>query len=108
MNKYTVHDISKMLNVDPETVRRWIRTGNLNGTAMSKKGGYFVNEMELMKFVANKPKYRTLMLQRDLHVHETYDDLVKASLRQTLQDLISKRDRINKYIAQLETLLKEF
>ena len=42
MKMYTVKEIAKLCAVDCETVRRWIRSGQLNATINSKKEGVFV------------------------------------------------------------------
>lgn len=57
MNDYSVKQISELLNVDVETVRRWIRTDKLKGTKNSKKTGFVVSELELKRFLNSIPKY---------------------------------------------------
>ncbi len=57
MADYNVRQISELLNVDTETVRRWIRTNKLKGTKTSKKTGFVVPEAELKRFLNNIPKY---------------------------------------------------
>lgn len=37
MKTYSVAEIAKLLNVNKETVRRWIRSGQLKSTQKSKK-----------------------------------------------------------------------
>lgn len=37
MSEYNVKQISEMLNINPETVRRWIRNGKLDAKQASKK-----------------------------------------------------------------------
>lgn len=57
MADYNVKQISELLNVDSETVRRWIRTNKLKGTKDSKKTGFVVSESELKRFLNGIPKY---------------------------------------------------
>ena len=57
MKKYNVQQISELLNVTPETVRRWIREGKLNAKQTSKKEGNVIEESDLQKFVEKVPKY---------------------------------------------------
>lgn len=57
MSTYTVANISTMLGVTEETVRRWLRSGELHGTINSKKQGYIVEDSDLKEFVHNKTKY---------------------------------------------------
>ena len=44
MRNYNVVEIAKLLNVNKETVRRWIRSGDLKSTKTSKKHGNIINE----------------------------------------------------------------
>lgn len=60
MKTYTVKEISKILNKNPETVRRWIRDGKLKADQDSRKGGNYVTEAELQKFLKKTPKYAAL------------------------------------------------
>lgn len=57
MADYNVRQISELLNVDSETVRRWIRTDKLKGSKDSKKTGFVVSETELKRFLNSIPKY---------------------------------------------------
>lgn len=61
MKTYTVKDISEMLNINPETVRRWIRTGKLKATKDSRKSGNIVSEQMLHSFLKSSPKYAALV-----------------------------------------------
>lgn len=61
MNTYSVKEISTMLHTDPETVRRWIRTGKLKAEKpSSKKEGLVVTEAMLASFLSSAPKYAGL------------------------------------------------
>lgn len=108
MKRYKIHDISEMLNVDQETVRRWVRKGELVGTATSKKGGYYVDEYDLMVFVTKKPKYGLRLEQSSLPVSDICNDMFKEELQTTLREMIRERDRMNERIFQLEKLLEGF
>lgn len=57
MKQYSVKQISEILNINPETVRRWIRTGRLEAVQTSKKEGNIVSEESLKKFLRSTPKY---------------------------------------------------
>ena len=46
-----------MLNTNPETVRRWIRSGKLDAIQESRKGGNVVTEAMLDAFLKSSPKY---------------------------------------------------
>jgi len=57
MNNYTVKEIAELLKVNPETVRRWIRTNKLKSEQPSRKEGNVIFEKELDIFLKNNPKY---------------------------------------------------
>ena len=57
MKKYSVNEVAKMLNKNPETVRRWIRDGKLEANLPSKKQGHVFTEQMLDTFLANSPQY---------------------------------------------------
>ena len=57
MTTYNVKQIADMLDTNPETVRRWIRTGKLKAIQASRKEGNQISEMELRDFLKNNPKY---------------------------------------------------
>ena len=61
METYTVKEIATMLNTDPETVRRWIRSGKLKAEGrISNKEGHLVTSSMLKLFLENFPKYAGL------------------------------------------------
>jgi len=57
MKTYTVKEIAEMLQIDPETVRRWIRQGKLQAEQSSRKEGNVISEQRLQTFLAQTPKY---------------------------------------------------
>ena len=57
MDTYSVKQIADMLNTQPETVRRWIRSGKLHAEKASRKDGHVVTEGDLSKFLKSSPKY---------------------------------------------------
>lgn len=61
MKEYNVKQIAEMLNTNPETVRRWIRSGKLEANQSSKKSGNIISEQSLENFVRNTPKYAGLL-----------------------------------------------
>lgn len=48
MDTYSVKEIADMLNTNPETVRRWIRSGKLEAIQESRKGGNVVTKSMLL------------------------------------------------------------
>ena len=57
MNTYTVKEISGILKTNPETVRRWIRSGKLSTQKTSNKRGNIVSQEALNQFIKSRPKY---------------------------------------------------
>lgn len=57
MKSFTVKEISKILNTNPETVRRWIREGKLEAEQVTRKAGNTVTEEALKAFLKETPKY---------------------------------------------------
>lgn len=60
MKTYSVKDIAELLGTNPETVRRWIRSGKLKAEQESRKNGNTVTENELNSFLNKMPKYATV------------------------------------------------
>ena len=56
MDTYSVKEIADMLNTNPETVRRWIRSGKLEAIQESRKGGNVVTKSMLDAFLKASPK----------------------------------------------------
>ena len=48
----TVPEVAAALQVHVETVRRWLRTGQLRGRNLGGRSGYRVPRAELRRFVA--------------------------------------------------------
>lgn len=60
MNSYTVLDVAKLVGKNPETVRRWIRSGKLKAAQSSRKDGNVVLEDDLYCFLRSSAKYTGL------------------------------------------------
>lgn len=54
---YSSRDISRLLGVTEETVRRWARNGELDCTYSSRKDGYSIKGSEIVKFLTDHPRY---------------------------------------------------
>ena len=50
MDTYSVKEIADMLNTNPETVRRWIRSGKLEAIQESRKGGNVVTKSMFARY----------------------------------------------------------
>ena len=60
MKSYSVKEISELLNTNPETVRRWIRSGKLIADQSSRKDGNVVSEDNLYKCLRSIAKYSVI------------------------------------------------
>lgn len=103
MRKYSVTEIAKLLNVNEETIRRWIRFEGLKATQTSKKTGNIIDESDLYEFIQMKPKYRKMMCLLEPQINDTYS----KKLKELLSDLIAERDRLDDRINKIQTLLEE-
>ena len=48
---YTVEEIVDLLKVHEQTVRRWLRSGDLRGVLLGRKAGYRVRASDLAAFL---------------------------------------------------------
>lgn len=103
MKTYSVAEIAKLLNVNKETVRRWIRSGQLKSIQKSKRDGNVIDELDLFEFVQTKPKYRNMVGVPELQINNTYSE----ELNYLLNDLIYEYDKLNDEINKLQKILKE-
>ena len=58
MRAYTSIQVATLLNINPETVRRWIKSGLLKAEKGSNRTGYIIFESDLNVFISQNPKYR--------------------------------------------------
>lgn len=54
-DQFTVYELASILEVYPETVRRWQRSGKLRGTKTSRKTGFIFGIMDVIEFVEHDP-----------------------------------------------------
>lgn len=104
MRIYSVKKIAKMLYVEDETVRRWIRDSKIKAHRRSKKEGFIVNENDLLDFIKDKPKYHK-MFEAELLTETgiSSDELIRRQIKY----LITQRDEINERIIKLQSILEE-
>jgi excisionase family DNA binding protein len=50
----TVAEVAERLRLNPETIRRWLRRGDLKGIVFSDRGGYRVSESQLADFIERR------------------------------------------------------
>ena len=53
----TVAEIVDMLKVHEQTVRRWIKAGELRAIILGRKSGYRVRESDLRAFLAERDSF---------------------------------------------------
>ncbi len=51
----TVAQVAERLKVNPETVRRWLRAGQLHGTLLGDRAGWRIRESEVDAFLERGP-----------------------------------------------------
>lgn len=56
----TVEDIAARLKVHPESVRRWLREGQMMGYRMSRAAGWRVERREVERFLREGPRLEKL------------------------------------------------
>lgn len=101
MKIYSTKEISELFGVDNETVRRWIRTGELKAEQSSRKRGNIVYEKDLLDFISNKPKYKKMVSSKIQPINNTF------LLNDLLNDLIIQRDLLNDYITKVQSLIEK-
>ena len=72
MKTYSVKDIAMMLHTNPETVRRWIRTGKLKAVQSSRKDGNVVREEDLYKYLRSTTKYAAIAATTVFQLHTSH------------------------------------
>ena len=70
MDAYSVADVSKMLNVNEETVRRWIRNGKLKAIRAVGRGGNTVFLEDIVDFANKPPRAYLIFLEEWLNKNE--------------------------------------
>lgn len=100
MSTYNVQEISKLLHVNEETVRRWIRKGDLKAEQSSKKKGNIVNDYELYRFINDKPKYKAMIAKENKkHVEPPLNEIVNL--------LLTQRNLLDELILTLQSMTNE-
>lgn len=98
---YSVNQVAEKLNVSTETVRRWIRSGQIYATRLGGRSGYKISQDELNNFLR----------KRNIEYNDSLDSLESSNLINLLQDKFENADKdvidtINK-IGQRYILEKE-
>jgi len=51
----TVEEAAERLSVHEQTVRRWLRAGQLVGTSINRRAGWRIREAEIQRFLSEGP-----------------------------------------------------
>ena len=96
---YTVSQIASKLNVNPETVRNWIRDGRLNAIRSScKKKGYRIDEKSLSDFLDKNPVYK---------ISTKPFNLPKSNKSRRLREIRTRVEIIEKLVSEINELLED-
>lgn len=79
---YSTKEISILLGVTTERVRRWVRDDKLKAIKDCAKGGFKVKESDFEDFLRKNPKYRRVAVSG-----EACKDLAEANLNQRIFDI---------------------
>lgn len=88
MKYYTVNDISKILRVNPETVRRWVRNGELISVKSSRKTGNKISEIALEDFIRNHPKYNSDSTKETKDIGYNVDTMSYEELEKLVRKIV--------------------
>lgn len=91
---YTIKDISKLLNVSEEQVRRWCRSGQLKSLKHSRKRGYVIEKCDFFTFLDDNPKYKKAF------------DLGSDDNTLKIHSLEARLDKMKEEIVELENAIK--
>ena len=100
---YTVKEVAKVMDVNEETVRRWIRSGRLKCSRNRGRGGNKIMESNLIDF--KDDKYTTMLGWREkLGInHDTVPEVDEIVDDESIDERISELERaIGLLSAELE------
>lgn len=101
----TVADVAKLLQVTEETVRRWIRAGELSALNLGgRRGGYRIRRVDLATFIDSRYiRAKGVMAMEDTGTFIDLDTLA-ADWKVSYEDLIAEAERL----VQLDKIDGEF
>ena len=103
-NYYNVKEVSQILKVSEETVRRWARSGKLSGIQKSRKDGFIFLESEIVAFLMTSPKYALRNIEFDYTIFHAKYPVSCEGARTCIQktkaiiDEIKHIDELMKYL----------
>lgn len=87
---YTVDELAEALYKNPETIRRWCRTGKVNCVLNSRKEGYFIKGTIRNGKIFKTTEEASEHERKDLEfqIRRKVDETLKTSLDEDLERLI--------------------
>ena len=95
----TVHRAAKILNLTDETIRRYIRKGELKATLDSRKRGYQISADDLRDFRKRK-------LGRDDDVQIISKPPVKMNSEVVYKELVAEYKKLRESIDKIDKLME--
>ncbi|MDL2205787.1 helix-turn-helix domain-containing protein [Eubacteriales bacterium OttesenSCG-928-N13] len=87
MTYYTVAEIADAFGTNQETIRRWIRGGELEAEQGSLREGKKISEASLQAFLSKHPKYASIAAKSPLLGFVASVSLGKAVLERSIIDI---------------------
>lgn len=100
MKRYSVSDICKLIGRKHETVRQFIRSGEMKSDYEAGKYGATVTEEDLIDFIHRHPQYKKAF---EANYKVAVD---KSPLIKHLEELKAFRDDLDKQIVELEFMIQ--
>lgn len=88
MRLFTVQEVAEKLGTNPETVRRWVRTGKLEAVQNSRREGNMITEEMLRSFLNDYPKYAATWI-RTMGENAIPGLLANTSMSKHRQELVA-------------------
>ena len=73
--KYNVYQVAQMFDVSADTIRRWIKVGDLKSEIDSRRSGHVISESNLYEFVSQHPKYAARMAKEVLDHYPEFENV---------------------------------
>ena len=98
MKQYTIKEFAKAINVSPETVRRWDRSGKFPCTQRTKSGYRVYTEEDVINVLSDKKTHFVVSREFDTFKSSVCHH-VKYDLKKWLLDTLES-DAIEKYLSE--------
>lgn len=108
MVNFTVAEIADALGTNPETVRRWIRNGELEAIQDSRKDGSRISEESMRHFLSKHLKYAKQAESSTAFSRIAKEARGKAILERSMRDIGSiKINETDSWLAEAKATLAE-